>query len=50
MFLHDYLICACFIILSVVASVLFLIVPKARYFSRGIHFRNVYRNNTLELW
>jgi len=42
--------CACFIILSVVASVLFLIVPKSSYFSGGIHFRNVYRNNTLELW
>nr|YP_006576380.1 cytochrome c oxidase subunit II [Iridona iridescens]AEV94274.1 cytochrome c oxidase subunit II [Iridona iridescens] len=49
-FLHDYLMCACFMILSVVASVLFLIVPKSSYFSGGIHFRNVYRNNTLELW
>lgn len=49
-FLHDYLVCACFMIISVVARVLFLVVPKVRYFCGGIHFRNVYRNNSLELW
>lgn len=49
-FLHDYLICICFIIICVVGSVLFLVVPKVRYFCGGIHFRNVYRNNRLELW
>lgn len=49
-FLHDYLICMCFIIITIVGSVLFLVVPKVRYFCGGIHFRNVYRNNRLELW
>lgn len=49
-FLHDYLMCICFMIISVVGSVLFLVVPKVRYFCGGIHFRNVYRNNSLELW
>lgn len=49
-FLHDYLICMCFMIMSVVGRVLFLVVPKVRYFCGGIHFRNVYRNNRLELW
>lgn len=49
-FLHDYLICICFIIISVVGRVLFLIVPKVSYFCGGIHFRNVYRNNWLEFW
>lgn len=49
-FLHDYLTCMCFIIISVVGGVLFLVVPKASYLSGGIHFRNIYRNNLLELW
>nr|YP_006576392.1 cytochrome c oxidase subunit II [Hiatula diphos]YP_009642891.1 cytochrome c oxidase subunit II [Hiatula acuta]AEV94286.1 cytochrome c oxidase subunit II [Hiatula diphos]QCQ20455.1 cytochrome c oxidase subunit II [Hiatula acuta] len=49
-FLHDYLMCVCFMIMSVVGSVLVLVVPKVSYFCGGIHFRNVYRNNTLELW
>lgn len=49
-FLHDYLICIAFIIISVVGRVLFLVVPKVSYFCGGIHFRNVYRNNRLELW
>lgn len=49
-FLHDYLVCVCFIIICVVGGVLVLIVPKARYLSSGIHFRNIYRENTLELW
>lgn len=41
---------ACFMILSVVGRALFLIVPKGRYLRGGVHFRNVYRNNSLELW
>nr|YP_009431929.1 cytochrome c oxidase subunit II [Donax semistriatus]ATA66378.1 cytochrome c oxidase subunit II [Donax semistriatus] len=49
-FLHDYLVCVCFMIMCVVGGVLVLIVPKASYLSGGIHFRNVYRENTLELW
>lgn len=49
-FLHDYLICVCFMIICLVGGILVLIVPKARYFCGGIHFRNVYRNNRLELW
>nr|YP_009431955.1 cytochrome c oxidase subunit II [Donax variegatus]ATA66404.1 cytochrome c oxidase subunit II [Donax variegatus] len=48
--LHDYLVCVCFMIMCVVGGVLVLIVPKAGFFSGGIHFRNVYRENTLELW
>nr|YP_009431942.1 cytochrome c oxidase subunit II [Donax trunculus]ATA66391.1 cytochrome c oxidase subunit II [Donax trunculus] len=49
-FLHDYLVCVCFMIMCVVGGVLVLIVPKASFLSSGIHFRNVYRENTLELW
>ena len=37
-------------IISVVGCALFLIVPKSSYLRGGIHFRNIYRNNTLELW
>lgn len=37
-------------IISVVGRVLVLIVPKVRHFCGGIHFRNVYRHNRLELW
>nr|YP_010447196.1 cytochrome c oxidase subunit II [Donax dysoni]UTM92204.1 cytochrome c oxidase subunit 2 [Donax dysoni] len=49
-FLHDYLMCVCFMIMCVVGGVLVLVVPKVSYFCGGIHFRNVYSNNLLELW
>nr|YP_006576416.1 cytochrome c oxidase subunit II [Semele scabra]AEV94310.1 cytochrome c oxidase subunit II [Semele scabra] len=49
-YLHDYLVCMCFMIMTVVGGVLWLVVPKSSYFCGGIHFRNVYHNNKLELW
>lgn len=37
-------------IICVVGRVLVLVTPKVSHFCGGIHFRNIYRNNTLELW